>query len=114
MSLFSKETDGGKLNVHEMQTIWFEVHCGQSHYRQGDHRLALKQFGFIEKHLDTISEDCLEFNLYAIRKFSLNHYVQMIDIQENNFRGKVPTRCCLNMLRAISKITQYTDEEKKQ
>ena len=113
MALFSKEPEVGKLNVHEQQTIWFEVHCGQSHYRQGEHRLALKQFQFIEKHINTIEEDCLEFNVYAIRKYSLNHYVQMIDIMENNFRGKVPTRCCLNMLRTISKISGYSEEQRK-
>ena len=47
MAMFSRETDSGKLNVHEMQTMWFEYHCGSAHYRKGELRQALKQFHFI-------------------------------------------------------------------
>ena len=28
MALFSRELDSGLINVHEMQTVWFEHHCG--------------------------------------------------------------------------------------
>jgi len=42
MGLFSKEQDSGKLAVHEMQTLWFEYHCGSAHYRKGEFRQALK------------------------------------------------------------------------
>jgi peptide alpha-N-acetyltransferase len=56
MALFSKDSvaDGGDggLNVHDMQCMWFEVECGKSHLRQGNLRLALKQFNYIEKHFD--------------------------------------------------------------
>lgn len=44
MALFSKESHDGMLNVHEMQTFWFEHHCGRAHYRKQDWRQALKQF----------------------------------------------------------------------
>jgi peptide alpha-N-acetyltransferase len=38
MGLFSKEDEDGNLNVHEMQTMWFEHHCGLAHLRQGNLR----------------------------------------------------------------------------
>ena len=43
MCLFSHEALKGEgLNVHEMQTMWFEYECAQAYYRRGDYRLALK------------------------------------------------------------------------
>ena len=72
MALFSKELDSGQLNVHEMQTLWFEFQCGSAHYRLGEYRQALKQFGYVEKHIETIAEDCLEFNQYCFRKGTIN------------------------------------------
>jgi len=51
MALFSKEDKDGNLNVHEMQTMWFENHCGSSHYRQGNLRKALHQFWHIHRHI---------------------------------------------------------------
>ena len=47
MALFSRETESGQINVHEMQTLWFEHQCGLAHYRQGELRQALKQFRYI-------------------------------------------------------------------
>ena len=38
MSLFSKEDENGILNVHEMQTMWYETYCGEAHYRLKDWR----------------------------------------------------------------------------
>lgn len=78
MGLFSYEVlKGNDLNVHEMQTMWFEYHCCKAHYRKQEYRLALKQIGWIEKHFDTMIEDCLEFNNYALRKGSVNHQIQI-------------------------------------
>lgn len=48
MAPFSREDDNGHLNIHEMQTMWFEIHCGRAHYRKGNWRLALKQFNYID------------------------------------------------------------------
>jgi tetratricopeptide (TPR) repeat protein len=47
MAMFSKEDKDGYLNVHEMQTMWFENHCGRAQYRMGDMRKALHQFWHI-------------------------------------------------------------------
>jgi len=61
MGMFSRETDNGKINVHEMQTMWFEHQCGLAYFRRGELREALKQFHFIELHLTAMSDDCDEF-----------------------------------------------------
>jgi len=53
MALFSKEdANTGELNVHDMQCMWYENEFGNSFLRQGNFRLALKNFNYIEKHLD--------------------------------------------------------------
>lgn len=39
MSMFSYEVwKGLDLNVHEMQTMWFEYHCSNAYYRLKDYR----------------------------------------------------------------------------
>lgn len=55
MALFSKE--GEDLNVHDMQCMWYETECGASYFRQGNYRLALKNYNYIEKHFEQIFED---------------------------------------------------------
>lgn len=50
MAMFSKELDSGQINVHEMQTVWFEYHCGHAYFRKGELRKALKQFNYIAYH----------------------------------------------------------------
>lgn len=54
MAAFSKEDKDGNLNVHEMQTMWFENHCGSAEYRKGDLRKSLHQFWHIQRHLETM------------------------------------------------------------
>ena len=57
-----------------MQCMWYENEVGFSHLRQGNYRMALKMFNYIEKHLEQIFEDQLDFHLYAMRKYTLNSY----------------------------------------
>lgn len=79
MGMFSYEVwKGQDLNVHEMQTMWFEYQCSNAFYRKNDIRMALKQIGWIEKHFDTNIEDCFEFNNYALRKGTVNHQIGVL------------------------------------
>ena len=61
-----------------MQTLWYEVHAGLGHFIKNELRESLKNFNFIEKHVDTMIEDCYDFNFYAFKKGSVNHYLQML------------------------------------
>lgn len=78
IGMFAREDDKGDLNVHQMQTMWYEDHQGRAYYRQGNYRLALKNFCWIKKHLYTIAEDCEDFSGYSFRKGSYNQYLQLL------------------------------------
>ena len=104
MALFSKEQDEGRINVHEMQTMWYENHAGLAFYRKGEYRLALKNYSYIEKHLKCMLEDSSDFQHYSFRKGSVNHYIQMIQFTQNIWAGRYPVASCIGMLRAASKM----------
>lgn len=91
--------------------MWYEVHCGHAHYKLGEWRLALKNYQFIEKHLDMMLEDCWDFHYYAFRKGSVNHYLQTLDFQIKLYEGRWPINGCINMLRTISKIRKASEKE---
>lgn len=111
MAPFSRDDGEGNLNVHEMQTMWYEIHCGLAHYKLGEYRQALKQFQYIETHIDMMLEDCYDFHYYAFRKGCLNHYLQTIEFQQQLFTGRYPIASCINMLRAISKISKAAKKD---
>jgi peptide alpha-N-acetyltransferase len=112
MGLFSYEVwKGLDLNVHEMQTMWFEFHCSNAHYRKKEFRQSLKQIGWIEKHFDTMVEDCLEFNNYALRKGTVNHEVQMIHFIHDIYNGHYPSKCCINTVKGVLKVLNLSAEE---
>lgn len=121
MRMFSREDDNGVINVHEMQTMWYEIHCGKANYRKGDLRNSLKQFSYLEKHCETMMEDCYDFHYYSFRKGTINHYIQMLKFEDNTHTGKWPVRGCTGMLRCLSKIKKMVaanpgivDETKKE
>jgi len=66
--------------------------------------MALKNFQYIEKHFETMLEDCYEFSQYSFRRGTINHYFQMLDFQKNIWTGDKPVRGCIGILRTISKI----------
>lgn len=44
-------------NVHELQTMWFEIELGKAFLRKNDFGSGLRQFKFIEKHFLDMYED---------------------------------------------------------
>jgi peptide alpha-N-acetyltransferase len=112
MALFSKE--GNELNVHDMQCMWYEIEVGNSYLRQGNYRLALKNFHFIERHLEQINEDQTDFHLYAIRKYTITAYFQMLDMMENIYRNRNAVRAALGIIKTMSKVQMIREEEEKQ
>ena len=45
---------GYETGVHEVQTMWFEVHSGKSNMRTGKLRQAMKDFNHIERHIEAM------------------------------------------------------------
>jgi N-alpha-acetyltransferase 15/16, NatA auxiliary subunit len=106
MALFSKDSgeDTG-LNVHDMQCMWYETESGASCLRTGNLRMALKNFGYIERHFDQIYEDQFDFHLYSMRKFTLNSYFEMIDMEDRVYRNKYAVRAAIGMMQIAKKAT---------
>ena len=102
MLLFSKEADG-TLNVHDLQCMWYESECGFSYLRQNNIRLALKNFNFIEKHFETIYEDQFDFHTYGLRKFCINAYFEMIEMEDRLHQNKYAVRAALGMIKTARK-----------
>jgi len=111
MALFSKE--GNELNVHDMQCLWYEIEVGQSYLRQGKYRLALKNFHFVEKHLEQICEDQSDFHLYAIRKYTIGAYLQMLDMMDNIYRNRNAVRSAVGIIKTMSKVQKVREAEQK-
>ena len=102
MALFSKE--GEDLNVHDMQCMWFETECGASYFRQGDNRLALKNYSYIEKHFEQIAEDQFDFHLYSLRKYTLQSYFQMVEMEDQIYKNKFAVKSAIGIIKIMKKV----------
>lgn len=112
MALFSKDPgDDLGLNVHDMQCMWYETECGYSFLRQNNLRLSLKNFNYIERHFDQIYEDQFDFHLYAIRKFTLHSYFEMIDMEDRVYRNKYAVRAAIGMIKVARKAAKLNAQE---
>jgi len=99
---FSKE--GDDLNIHDMQQLWYENQVGTSYLRQGNYRLALKNFNFVKEHLKTIYCDQYDFHYFALRKYSLTYYFQMISMQNKLYSYKYATKAGTGLLRTLNQV----------
>jgi hypothetical protein len=59
-------------NWHDNQVMWYEDHQGRAYYRQGNYRLALKNFTWIKIHLDEIYDECLDWGYHSFISGSYN------------------------------------------
>ena len=112
MTLFSRDPDSEKLNVHEMATLWYEHHCGESYWRQGDYRNCLKQWSYLKKHFDYMLDDCWDFHYCAMRTTVINHFLQLWDYQHNIHQGKYAIKACLNLLKLARRIERDVKDDK--
>ena len=78
MGLFSKEKLS-ELNVHDMQSMWYELELAEALQRIGDLEKAATEFRWIEKHLIEMFEDQYDFHFYVYRKMNLNTYIEFMN-----------------------------------
>lgn len=55
IKLFLRDPSDG--NVHDLQTMWFEMQMGKAYLRQKEFGPGLRQIKFIEKHFNDMYED---------------------------------------------------------
>ena len=55
IKLFLRDPSDG--NVHDLQTMWFEMQVGKAYLRQKEFGPGLRQIKFIEKHFNDMYED---------------------------------------------------------
>jgi peptide alpha-N-acetyltransferase len=77
MALFSKEKPN-ELNVHDMQSMWYELELSEALHRTGDLEKAVSEYRWIEKHLIEMFEDQYDFHFYVYRKMNLNTYIDFM------------------------------------
>ena len=78
MGLFSKEKPN-ELNVHDMQSMWYELELAEALQRTGELEKAATEFRWIEKHLVEMFEDQYDFHFYVYRKMNINTYIEFMN-----------------------------------
>jgi peptide alpha-N-acetyltransferase len=53
--------DASDNNVHDLQTIWFEIQVAKAHLRQNEFGPGLRQLKFVEKHFNDMYEDQVNY-----------------------------------------------------
>jgi hypothetical protein len=78
--LFLREEDGDtRLSLlNDMQAMWYESAQAESHARQGNVGLALKNFSIIDKHFEDLYEDQMDYHQYCVRKLTLRVYLDLL------------------------------------
>ena len=104
MMPFSTDQPSGELNVHDMQSMWYEVEHGNLHLQEKNYRLAYKNFYYLEKHFEQMQEDQFDFHVYAMRKFTLGSYFQMMELQDTLYKNKYAVKSVLQMIKIFSKV----------
>ena len=60
IKLFLRDASDG--NVHDLQTMWFEMQVAKAHLRLNEFGQGLRQLKFVEKHFSDMYEDQVKMN----------------------------------------------------
>ena len=74
---------GYETGVHEVQTMWFEAHFGKSNLRTGNYRRALKDFNYIERHVEAMANNQYDYYMYSLRKYSCQGFEEMVELTDH-------------------------------
>jgi peptide alpha-N-acetyltransferase len=86
--------------------MWYETECAASYLRQGNLRLSLKNYHYIERHFDQIYEDQFDFHLYSMRKYTLNSYFEMLAMEDRVYKNKYAIRAAIGMIKVARKAAK--------
>ncbi|KAG5363366.1 N-alpha-acetyltransferase 15, NatA auxiliary subunit [Yarrowia sp. B02] len=90
ISMFTRnDTSGtGVQDLHDMQGYWFLSELAKRERRNGDGPKALKRFKAALNVFAEFEHEQLDFHLYALRKGTMNAYVDMLHWEDKLYRSK--------------------------
>ena len=102
MAVFSKEK-ANELNVHDMQSMWYELELAEALYRREEFAKSAEEFRWIEKHIIEMFEDQYDFHFYCFRKINLNSYVDFMAFEDTLYSHKNFLRAGMGLIRIYLK-----------
>lgn len=104
---------GYNVTVHDNQTVWFELECGNCLYDQGRYREALKQWGYIQEHVEHMVEDHADYLLYSFRRFTLSAFEELISMMDDKlFQNRYVIKGAYNYLRLDHRMDKIREAER--
>jgi len=64
----------------------------------------LKNYNFIERHFEQVYEDQFDFHLYAIRKFTLEAYEEMLEMEDKLYQNPFAIKTCIGIIQCMNKL----------
>ena len=102
MAVFSKEKPN-ELNVHDMQSMWYELELAEALVRLEEFGKAAEEFRWIEKHIIEMFEDQYDFHFYCFRKVNLNSYVDFMAFEDTLISHKNFLRAGMGLIKIYLK-----------
>jgi len=115
MSLFTKE-EGVKesQNIYDLQVIWYELECAESHFRLGELPQALKKWKAVERHFQDIYEDQFDFHSYCLRKTTLRAYVRVLRLEDKLLGQKYYIRTAKGLVKLFLKMSELQQRKSEE
>ena len=98
MKFFRSNLSDG--NPYELQNLWYEVCLVKALLRRKEYGKAFRIIKILDKHFDEVHDDPIDFHFFAIVKYRLRSFVELIQ-----YNDKV--RQNLFFLRAAALFTKY-------
>ena len=113
MNIFVSDC-GYSVTVHDNQTIWFELECGNTLYENGRYREALKQWNYIEKHTEHMVDDSADYLLYSFRRFTLTAFEELITMMDDTLlQNRFVVKTAYNYIRLNHKLDKEREQQKE-
>ena len=113
MNMFVSDC-GYNVTVHDNQTIWFELESGNCLFEQGRYREALKQWNYVESHLEHMVDDHADYLLYSFRRFTLQAFEELVVMMDDRlFQNRYVVKNAINYLRLMHKVSKCADKERE-